>query len=70
MNEDEFKQKAMQWLQELEPEKNTITENWKQYKIENKTAFDSQALIHLTKTYCNEKLCLNCAVGNKILSKN
>ncbi len=69
MKEDEYKTKAMQWLQELQPEKNTITNNWKLYNIENKSALDSQAFIHLTNNYCNNKLCLSCAVGNKILTK-
>jgi hypothetical protein len=70
MKEDEYKTKAMQWLQDLQPEKNTITNSWKLYEIENKSAFDSQALIHLTNNYCNKKLCLSCAVGNKVLMKN
>ena len=68
MQEDNYKIKAMQWLQELQPEKNIITNSWKNYNIDNKSAFDSQALIHLTNNYCNKKMCLSCAVGNKILA--
>ena len=68
MQEDNYKIKAIQWLQELQPEKNIITNSWKNYNIDNKSAFDSQALIHLTNNYCNKKMCLSCAVGNKILA--
>jgi len=68
-NEDDYKIKAMNWLQEIKPEKNNITKQWEQLKIENKSAFDSQALIHLTNNYCNKKMCLQCAVGNKVLAE-
>lgn len=70
MNEDEYKEKSIRWLQNANSEKNTITKAWEENNIENKNAFDSQALIQLTKNYCNKKMCLSCAVGNKILSKN
>ncbi len=66
--EDDYKLKAMNWLQALKPEKNNITKLWDVYKIENKSAFDSQALIQLSNHYCKQKRCLDCAVGNKILS--
>ena len=65
--EDKFKTKALQWLQELAPEKNSITNGFVQLGIENKNACDSQALIELKKEYCLPKRCLDCAVGNSIL---
>ena len=65
--EDDYKQKAILWLQEIKAENNNITKQWELYKIENKNAFDSQALIQLTNQYCKTKNCLICAVGNKIL---
>jgi hypothetical protein len=30
---------------------------------------DSQALIHLKNNYCNNKKCLDCAVGVKLLKE-
>ena len=36
--------------------------------IENKRAFDSQALLELKRHYCDKKRCLECAIGNKLLS--
>lgn len=69
MNDEVYKEKAIVWLQQLLPEKNAITNTWKNYEIENQSALDSQALIHLTKSYCYKKMCLHCAVGNKILAK-
>ncbi len=64
----EFKTKALNWLQELAEEKNAITRQWVTAQVENRSAFDSQALIELTNNYCYHQRCLECAVGNKILS--
>lgn len=66
-NEQVYKDKALRWLSEIKPEENSITKSWKLLSIENKNAFDSQALIHLKNNYCQNKRCLECAVGNKIL---
>ncbi|MBY0480385.1 MAG: DUF2851 family protein [Chitinophagaceae bacterium] len=68
MQESDLQEKAMNWLLELGSEKNKITGEWESYKIMNRTAFDSQALLELTQMYCGEKRCLNCAVGSAILS--
>ncbi|MBK9460856.1 MAG: hypothetical protein IPN94_15855 [Sphingobacteriales bacterium] len=49
--------------------KNSIVDEWKAilgtYPI--KTAADTQALLQLKHQYCNEKRCLLCMVGNKIM---
>ena len=65
--ENLFKQKALNWLEEISPEINFITKGFVKWGIENKTAFDSQALIELKNEYCNKKRCLDCTVGNSIL---
>jgi hypothetical protein len=65
--EEKYKQKALRWLEETSPEINSITKGFQQLKTENKSAFDSQALIELKNEYCNKKRCLDCAVGNAIL---
>ncbi|HEV8285980.1 MAG TPA: DUF2851 family protein [Chitinophagaceae bacterium] len=66
-DDEKYKQKALQWLEETSAESNSITKNFQQLKIENKNAFDSQALIELKNEYCTKKRCLDCAVGNAIL---
>ncbi|MEO5893815.1 MAG: DUF2851 family protein [Ferruginibacter sp.] len=65
--EDFYKEKALKWLEQVAEEKNSITKGFMQLGIENKNAFDSQALIQLKNDYCNQKRCLDCAVGNKLL---
>lgn len=63
------KEKAIQWLQQMPKEKNSITRQWEQAGAIHQSAFDSQALLYLKKNYCAAKLCLHCAVGNNILKK-
>jgi hypothetical protein len=66
-NEQRYKQKALRWLEETAAENNSITKGFLQLGIENKNAFDSQALLELKKEYCDRKRCLDCSVGNSIL---
>jgi hypothetical protein len=66
-NENKWKQKTLEWLEVTSAETNSITKGFQQLGIENKNAFDSQALIELKKGYCNKKRCLDCAVGNALL---
>ncbi len=68
-NNESYKDKALQWAASLPPEKNHITKGFEALGIENKTAYDSQALLQLKNKYCSKKLCLQCAVGNKILKE-
>lgn len=65
-----YKQKALQWMEQLAAEKNSITRGFEQLGMENKHAFDSQALLQLKNEYCNYKRCLQCAVGNHILKES
>jgi hypothetical protein len=65
--ENSYKDKALQWLEEITAEENNIIKGFTALGIANKNAFDSQALIQLKNYYCSKKRCLDCAVGNKLL---
>jgi hypothetical protein len=54
-------------MEQLKPEKNSIIAGWEKINIENKNAFDSQALLELKNNYCDKKRCLECAVGYALL---
>jgi Protein of unknown function (DUF2851) len=69
-NENSYKDKALQWLEEIAAEKNSITKGFMQIGLSCKSAFDSQAFIQLKNNYCSKKRCLDCAVGNSILKNN
>ena len=70
LKENNYKDKALRWLEEIAAEKNNITKGFAAISIEIKNAFDSQALIQLKNNYCNHRRCLECAVGNSILKKS
>ncbi len=65
--ENRYKEKALLWLEQLTAEKNNITKGFIALGIDHRNAFDSQALIQLKNEYCNQKRCLECAVGNSLL---
>jgi len=54
----------------IKSEKNAIIDKFKELQIYSKSAFDSQTLIHLRKNYCDQKKCLQCAIGIKLLRNN
>lgn len=62
-----YTERTLQWLEEIGAENNTITSSFKGIGIGNHSAFDSQALIELKTMYCDQKKCLDCAVGNMLL---
>ena len=66
-NEQQYKDKAIAWLEEIPSEKNVITKGFEALKFSNKNSFDSQAYIQLKNEYCNNKRCLECAIGNALL---
>lgn len=67
-NHADLKEKAIQFLEELPPEKNHITRMWEKLGFLPKNAADSQALIELTESYCIKKYCLDCQIGHLILN--
>jgi hypothetical protein len=67
--EEKYKDKALVWLEKTASESNSITKGFAKLGIENKNAFDSQALIELKNEYCSKKRCLDCGVGNALLKQ-
>ncbi len=65
--EDQYKDKALEWLSAIHAEKNLVTRGFEALGMTNKTAYDSQALIQLKNEYCNKKKCLDCSIGNRLI---
>ena len=63
MNNHDYVDRAVKLLEDLKPEKNKITDLWKEMGVDAKSAFDSQSQIHLYNHYCLKKRCLSCNVG-------
>lgn len=54
-------------LKSLNPEQNKVVLMWKKYAIEIRSAYDTQSLLELYKTYCNHKKCLSCDIGKELM---
>lgn len=65
--EESFKDKALQLLEALPPEKNSIIDGWQRLGVEPPSAYQTQGLLQLKNVYCDKKRCLECALGAGIL---
>ncbi|MBO9675773.1 MAG: DUF2851 family protein [Sphingobacteriaceae bacterium] len=61
--------RAIKLLESLPAEENAITGKFKGAGVKIRHAFASQAILQLKKQYCNEKKCLSCGIGIKILKQ-
>jgi hypothetical protein len=68
-NETETRFRVIDWLRELKAEQNQVVKNYAQTGFNANSAFDSQALLQLYKNYCQQRKCLSCAVGVKLLKQ-
>lgn len=59
--------RAMELLEGLQAEKNSIVSMWRECGLTVKSAADSQALIQLKRCYCDRKDCLRCRIGYETL---
>ena len=57
-------------IQSIASEKNSIVEKFNSLKQVSASALQSQALLQLKNEYCNKNKCLQCAVGNTLLTVN
>lgn len=58
-----MQERAIDLLQILPPERNAIVEQFTLPDIKWKSAYDTQALLHLHRRYCLEHNCLRCHLG-------
>lgn len=56
-------------LKNIKAEDNRIIRLWKKFNVIPQNAYESQALINLTKNYCQNKKCLNCNIAYEIINK-
>ncbi|MFK7950084.1 MAG: DUF2851 family protein [Saprospiraceae bacterium] len=64
---EDYEKRAFHFLEQLPAESNRIISKWKDLKYKPNNAYQTQALLELKRNYCDQKRCLDCAIGNKIL---
>jgi len=64
-----LKDKAMELLERIKPEANSVVQGFAKLGVKADSALFSQALVQLKSQYCDSRKCLFCPVGVKILLK-
>ena len=55
-------------VKQIKPEKNAVIDKFNALKIASKNALESQALLQLKNEYCMKQRCLQCVIGNFLLT--
>ena len=63
----DLSERALEFLDKIPAEENSITEEWKIAGIKAESAFSSQALLQLRNEYCKRRRCLRCHIGSRLI---
>jgi hypothetical protein len=63
-----YKEKGLAFLELLPPESNADINHWIEIGIPAPDAIHTQALLHLKSRFCDKRRCLECRIGNQLLS--
>lgn len=69
LNQENFVTRSFYLLENVPSENNAIVKQYEDAGVVVKNAFYSQAILQLKKKYCNEKKCLSCGIGIKLLKQ-
>ncbi len=69
-DEKDYQERALNFLEQIKPEYNSIIKKWVSIGWNVDNAFQSQALLELKNKYCDFKKCLQCRIGNDLLQNN
>lgn len=67
-HDDTLIARAIDWLQQLPPENNRIVTAFATAGLRSRDAFTTQALIHVRRNYCEQRKCLYCRIGHRLLA--
>lgn len=59
----------METLEDIPPEYNSIVKLWKEAGFRIPNSFYSQSLLYIFKSYCKDRKCLTCQLGQLIIQK-
>ena len=61
--------RAMQLLEQLKPERNSVIQHWQAAGVSPDNAADTQALLQLHTAYCLKRDCLRCRFGYEYIRR-
>jgi hypothetical protein len=65
-----YNDKAMEWMQGLKSESNSILDQFSEAGFLSNSAFESQSLLELHQRFCSQGLCQQCVHGLEITWPN
>lgn len=68
-NQETFTEKALELLENIPREENSIIKNWKEVGLSVNSAKDSQGLLELKNEFCTKKKCLSCKIGHQVMKQ-
>jgi hypothetical protein len=66
---DDICDKSLSFLRGIGPESNSIIKEWNVTGIDATSAYYTQGLIQLRNNYCRKRRCLECRIGNLLISR-
>jgi len=66
-DQDSYTEKALELLENIPSEANSIIKNWKDLGLSVNSAKDSQGLLELKNEFCAKKKCLTCKIAYQVL---
>lgn len=67
--DEKLQQDAICLLEKLGPENNKVIREWEDLGIAPVSSAESQGLLELAKKYCERRKCLDCEIGNYLLTE-
>ena len=64
-----LRERALGFMEEIQPEANSVIDEWRRIGLAAASAFDTQALLQLRNEYCRKRRCLDCMIGARLISK-
>jgi hypothetical protein len=69
MHKPDLAIRAIAFLEALPPEDNAVIRRWAESGVDARNALESQGLLQLKNTRCEQKLCLECSIGHHLLKQ-
>jgi hypothetical protein len=66
---DKHKERAINILNEIKAEKNSIIKYWNNLNVKTKSSFETQSMLELYNEYCLKNKCLNCRIAKSLIKK-